>query len=575
MKFNTFSLNKHFYIFTLLIIFLAFDNYSFSYSKCGTHSRLHLNKDSLQNEINYKFRKLNRTLEEIRERRSLLQKFIDTPNGRFRIHYDTTGSEKVPSLDANNNNIPDYVDSVVYFIEKIYEFQVNQLGFTDPTLRDGNQEISGGSAAYDIFIRQLGDYKSTVVDSPGYYGMVDNDQVYDNKNGIIRQTSYMIIDNDYSQLDTSFKENEITKKRAYNTFGYEALKVTLAHEFHHSIQMFYAVNQFLTLSEMFSTYMEWRMFPEIKDYVQYTRNLLNNEAYTHLYTLTNLGDGYEFSTFGQYIYKKYGDDFWLKFWERHGNGENDFGSLNELLIEQNSNLKEAWCDYTNWFYYTGERAIEGQYFDDAKIFPKVKYYDTLTYSPPSISATLHLRPLSFSFSRVVFDGSDYTSGDTLVLKITNCDVESAINYDFAKTQRYDLSVVNNNFSNSTYEQLGSSKYYYKIDLDSGLCINKYYFPGISTEIVKKTTPNPYNKNTDEFILFPCDEEIPLFEEIVLNIYNLEMITIFSQKIKVSTYEQLRGVILSKNEFQLDNGNYIFSVEYKDKVSLGKFIVKNM
>ncbi|MFY8162073.1 MAG: hypothetical protein ACOVNU_12140 [Candidatus Kapaibacteriota bacterium] len=54
-----------------------------------------------------------------------------------------------------------------------------------------------------------------------------------------------------------------------------------------------------------------------------------------------------------------------------------------------------------------------------------------------------------------------------------------------------------------------------------------------------------------------------------------MITIFSQKIKVSTYEQLRGVILSKNEFQLDNGNYIFSVEYKDKVSLGKFIVKNM
>jgi hypothetical protein len=42
----------------------------------------------------------------------------------------------------------------------------------------------------------------------------------------------------------------------------------------------------------------------------------------------------------------------------------------------------------------------------------------------------------------------------------NKNVVSAINYDFAKTQRYDLSVVNNNFSNSSYEQLGSSKYYY-------------------------------------------------------------------------------------------------------------------
>jgi hypothetical protein len=55
-----------------------------------------------------------------------------SPQGRFRIHYDTTGLDAVDRTDKDGNGIPDYIDSVCAVFDYVYQRQVIEMGYNRP-----------------------------------------------------------------------------------------------------------------------------------------------------------------------------------------------------------------------------------------------------------------------------------------------------------------------------------------------------------------------------------------------------------------------------------------------------------
>ena len=69
-----------------------------------------------------------------------------TQSGMFTIHYDVQGPFAVNLTDNNSNNVPDYIDSVAYYIDFSYEKEVEELGFD---FRHTDKGL-GGTDNYDI-----------------------------------------------------------------------------------------------------------------------------------------------------------------------------------------------------------------------------------------------------------------------------------------------------------------------------------------------------------------------------------------------------------------------------------------
>ncbi|HPD34389.1 MAG TPA: hypothetical protein PKV40_08615, partial [Candidatus Kapabacteria bacterium] len=85
--------------------------------------------------------------------RPINQKTFPSPSGLFLIHYDTSGVHSVDLTDNNYNGIPDFVDSIAYYCDYVYQKEVIEFGFLSPIGDSSN----GGSDAYDVYLQNIGD----------------------------------------------------------------------------------------------------------------------------------------------------------------------------------------------------------------------------------------------------------------------------------------------------------------------------------------------------------------------------------------------------------------------------------
>ena len=76
--------------------------------------------------------------------------YIDSEEGHFRVHYDTSGSDAPDLTDSNGNGVPDYVDSTLVYLEYAYSAIIGMA--YDAPKSDVNR---GGSAAIDIYLQDL------------------------------------------------------------------------------------------------------------------------------------------------------------------------------------------------------------------------------------------------------------------------------------------------------------------------------------------------------------------------------------------------------------------------------------
>jgi len=157
----------------------------------------------------------------------------------FKFHYlDATANP----TDANRATLA-FVRQLAAEADAVWIKEITTMGYSAPPI-DGNL---GGDNKYDIYLLNIG--------SQGLYGYVTSDATsYLGTPFPHSNYSHMVIDNDFS----GFPQAPL-----------EAAKVTLAHEFFHSIQNGYDNSEFPAFSEQLSTWMEDKVYPTIKDNLQY------------------------------------------------------------------------------------------------------------------------------------------------------------------------------------------------------------------------------------------------------------------------------------------------------------------
>jgi hypothetical protein len=349
--------------------------------------------------------------------RPTLHAFAFSPRGRFAVWYDTAGAN-APSLAGRSlTGVPAYIDSLLAAFDYAYTVEIEQMGYDAPPPCDTliNAFDGKSQAVYTVYVLNLG--------ADGIYGATRPLHRLGEGGGRGRFTAYTVVDNDYSEQDSVLLSGR--KSKSYFTNGYDALRITAAHEFHHVIQLGSYGDSYRTsrtqsglqerdqcaLHELSSTWMERRVFPHVRDDRQF-HPLLFGDAVLGIRPLSD-GEcltGYVYTLFAEYLFTHWGDAVLRQMWELsrtvavQGSLYQALDSAIMLVSKGYSSLDGAWEGFSRWMYFTNERASSAPLQErcaDAYSLPGVAFAQSEEMTPPSASAGGMLRPLEMRFFRFI------------------------------------------------------------------------------------------------------------------------------------------------------------------------------
>lgn len=478
--------------------------------------------------------------------REEMQQLLITKDKHFAIHYDVTGFNAVDNRDLNNNGIPDYIDSVAYYAELAYQKEVIELGFPFSEI----DSMFSGTTMYDIFIKEL---KNTP-----YYGAMQPESSSFPGNSNFR-TSFMVLDNDYQE----------TAK--FRTTGIDGLKITIFHEFHHAIQYYMTDNNYRVLAEMTSTFMEYRFFPEILDYMQWVKNWFEYPTNMSLTNENSADAGYSMALFFQYTYKKYGDGIQLELWNELTKNTKKADAFNNALLSKSGDLVNDFCEFSTWMYYTGVNSKGDEYFKNSDKLPELTFTDEIVFDQDQIDITTELIPFTFSPTRIIVQSDNKSTNDTIIVILTNTDLINArIGQSIKKSAKLLLS--KNELTSS--QPLSKLALYYIVDSDEVYCNPILEFEGEKGIRYSNAYPNPFRLNYNESLHIPAPEKASVYDKVYLEIYTLEMEVVFTGEKEVSVHKgQLVLDLMNSEISSFGDGVYIFKAFNDNDSKIGKFMVK--
>ncbi len=497
--------------------------------------------------------------------RPILQKQQSSRSGRFLIHYDITGKNAVSPNDEDANGIPDYVDSVCYYFDYVHHIEVEQLHYLEPASDNG----LGGSDAFDIYILNIG---QGTPNEPGLYGYtVPETRLPGGIPSRTRYSAYIVIDNDYSQRDSSYTGNG-KKYATFRDTSFLGMKITAAHEYNHAVQFMYGEDPSApVMNELTSTWFEYRIFPETRDYMQYVEYLFKHpNSYT--FGNGNAVTGYLYGIFGQYLHRYYGDSLLLRMWETIAKGVQSYDALDRALKERSGELATDWCEFMLWLYYTNERAKKDYGFDNAADFPLMSYYKDAQFSPPSFTNSGWLSSYEFRFFKLTLNSQskDKTS-DIFDIILTNTDIRAAI-FQSENQMPYFLSVTDAPLPE--YNEIANTGFYYKVEQEKGnICNQPIIKEGIITHSECYAYPNPFVFSKDDRIYFPAPLEAEIDSEVELYLMDNELNGIFEGPLRVVVNGERRVVEFDPHSLNNPStGIYLYRVKSQTKECYGKIAI---
>ncbi|MCW9706969.1 T9SS type A sorting domain-containing protein [Fodinibius salsisoli] len=262
----------------------------------------------------------------------------ESPSGAFRIDYEATGPNKVPSVDADNDDIPDYVEEVAAAADSSYRHQVQTLGYSDPLINEQP-------------------YRIEIINLESIYGQTIAPA---NSN-----TTYIQIENDFAE---GFPSNEDPEGDAIG-----AIKVTVAHELKHAIQ-FAATGwsgETDLWAEMDATLMEEVVYDEVNDYYNY----LADPASIFSAPGTSFYPGsYYHVSWALFFQERYGPEFWPDVWEiiRKDPSITMVEALSQQLGGREA-FEEAYISSQLWHYASGPlRSANDFGFEERDHYPSAQ-----------------------------------------------------------------------------------------------------------------------------------------------------------------------------------------------------------
>lgn len=528
-----------FFTYFILLLNFTFSNKIIFEDDYKHHSHNHLLNDSL-------------SIQDAKLVRTDMDAFIDSPSGKFRVHYDTIGTEAVSTLDEDFNGIPDYIDSTLIFLEISYEIEINQLGWNAP-LSDSSLSYNGGNGAIDVYIMDLS--TAQFFNTVGAYGVAEPIDLPESKIG---NSGILYIDNNYTDS-------------IYKTKSYEGLKVTIAHEFHHVIQFSYVKNHPSPIVfEMMATYIEDKVFEGVLDMKNYVNPLLTNPLN---YQLSEGGAfvGYMYNIYLHYLDLKYGQQIIQELWVSLLNKQGNYLNIWNTFLQQNYNvtIEETFVEFHQWCYYTGEKSIEGEYFPFANKLNGMIPKNVYTYSNPSVSESKQLYPLGFNLFKVIYPYTKSGStNDTIDILITNVNGEN-IDFD-PKSDTYFFATTKNQKAQS--QKLTNIDYYFQTDFNDTFNYQIFEYPGLNPEEFAGPSPSPYRMSQHNSLLFPVGENHQAFEKVELQILNSNMQNLHKEELSIEIINNKKVISFSNSNILNSSGVYYYTIKSADDSKFGKFAV---
>jgi hypothetical protein len=169
---------------------------------------------------------------------------------RFCIHWVTRSSDAPSLVNRNGNRLPDWIDKVRSVMANVWNVEIGRIGYRKPR----NDRSSGGhrggnpNSKLDVFVADVG--------RNGIYGYcTTDDPAIRIRNNV---SAYCVLDNNFSRRQFSGAAH-----------GVDALRITAAHEFHHSSQFNYDIREDRWAMEGTATNMEATVYPAIHDNYQF------------------------------------------------------------------------------------------------------------------------------------------------------------------------------------------------------------------------------------------------------------------------------------------------------------------
>ncbi|RKY86987.1 hypothetical protein DRQ09_05210 [candidate division KSB1 bacterium] len=302
--------------------------------------------------------------------RPVMQNQYITPQGHFKIHYDTFGNNAIPLIDENNNKIYDYIEVAAEAFEKAFSFYTDTLGYNPPPSDNG---IDGNE--YDVYIENLG------------YGCYGETYPEDVVPGTSEKSYYS-----YIKIHNNFNRGHYTK-------GYNGLRVTAAHELHHAIQLGYVQRyQDWYFYEITSTWFEDVVYDEINDYYQYLPSLFDN--LDRPFNTYNGKHEYGMSIWLHFLAKRFDINITREIWEKMSS-EESIEAMDDALNDRGSSFSEEISRFSLWNYYTGSRADTINFYEEGKFYPEVKInVNITTFSDTSFSSSVKYLSSNYCLAEV-------------------------------------------------------------------------------------------------------------------------------------------------------------------------------
>ncbi|NQV15385.1 T9SS type A sorting domain-containing protein [bacterium] len=298
-----------------------------------------------------------------------LEESVISPSGIFRVHFTRTGYHAV--LGAEVSGTPDFVNEAALAADSAYTLQIDKLGFLTPVSDGGVDGIE-----LDIYIKNWGG---------SYYGMTYFESY-------APSPTYLVVDNDFSETN-------------YATSGLAALRVTIAHEFSHMVQLRYDHPSYLGGSNVFwyeisSVWFEEYCYPEVNDYQTYVGDNFQAAQFPALNSYNYM---YGHGLFGQILDFEYGirngNHIMVAVWENL-NGTEALENLDQTLRNApwNSTFEKAFEQYAIYNAFTGSRAVEGHYYPDAAELPEIHTKENILFTDEPNVMTVEIEPYMLYYS---------------------------------------------------------------------------------------------------------------------------------------------------------------------------------
>lgn len=309
---------------------------------------------------------------------------LKSPSGFFWLHYDTAGTDSVPSADDDFSGVPDFVERCAAYCDTVLAAHID-LGYLVPP-GDG---VLGGDSLYDIYFEETGLYGYAVPEGLGPEPWND-------------YYSYLVLNNDF--LDTTFYANNDPEGQQAG-----AAKATCAHEFHHGCQYAYDVSEPTWLKEQDATYFEDIVFDATDDNYQYLGTFFTEPEQSLM-----AGGSHAYSSFiwPTFLAEHFDTSLMVAMWEG-ARWADAFESLSDSISGRYGwTIDSAMAEFSVWNYCTSTRD-DGLHYEEAAQYPAVAIGRThVAY--PVLLQTSPTNPTGYGSCYVEF----YPGSSSGILEIT-------------------------------------------------------------------------------------------------------------------------------------------------------------